>query len=127
MDRVAAVCDCGPSPVAPDNEVPLSRVPPLNGTVELRWRHPGGLYAGGGLRWAARQDRLSLGDESDARIPPGGTPGFAVFDLRAGYRYRRKLLFALVFENLADAAYRYHGSSVNGAGRGVILSVEGNL
>ena len=66
----------------------------------------------------------ATGSESDARIPLGGTPGFAVFDLRCGYRVGRKLLVALVLENVGDAAYRYHGSSVNGAGRGLALNVE---
>ncbi|PID38871.1 MAG: hypothetical protein CSB49_03260 [Proteobacteria bacterium] len=118
----------GPNPSREGGaEVPLSRVPPLNGSVELRWRHRLGIYAGAALRWALAQDRLSLGDIADARIPPGGTPGFAVFDLRAGYRLRRHLVAALVVENLGDVAYRYHGSSVNGPGRGVVLGLEGRL
>jgi outer membrane receptor protein involved in Fe transport len=118
----------GPNPSGETgSEVPLSRVPPLNGTAELRWRHRLGIYAGAALRWALAQDRLSLGDVADQRIPPGGTPGFAVFDLRAGYRLRRHLVLALVFENLGDAAYRYHGSSVNGPGRSVVLGLEGRL
>jgi iron complex outermembrane receptor protein/hemoglobin/transferrin/lactoferrin receptor protein len=115
-------------PGAPYAEtVPLSRVPPLNGTVELRWRSPLGLYAGAGLRWAAEQDRLAPSDLSDPRIPFGGTPGFAVLDLRAGWRYRRCFALGIVFENVADAAYRYHGSSVNGPGFGVIVNLEVGL
>lgn len=117
----------GPSPALDGARVPLSRIPPLNGTVELVWRHWRGFYLGSALRWALAQDRLSLGDQSDARIPIGGTPGFAVVDLRAGYRLRKNLLVALTVENLGDAAYRYHGSSVNGAGRGVVLGLEGHL
>jgi iron complex outermembrane receptor protein/hemoglobin/transferrin/lactoferrin receptor protein len=107
--------------------LPLSRIPPLNGTLEALWKHRLGIYAGLGVRWALEQTRLSLGDQSDARIPAGGTPGFAVLDLRAGFRLRKNLLVALVVENLFDAAYRYHGSSVNGPGRGLALSLEGNL
>jgi len=108
--------------------VPLSRVPPLNGTAELRWRHRGtGVYLGSGFRWALAQTRLAPQDLSDARIPLGGTPGYAVLDLRAGLRWREALVIALVVENVFDAAYRVHGSSVNGAGRGVILSVSGGL
>jgi hypothetical protein len=34
---------------------------------------------------------------------------------------------ALVVENLADAAYRTHGSSINGPGRGVLLQLEAGL
>jgi iron complex outermembrane receptor protein/hemoglobin/transferrin/lactoferrin receptor protein len=47
-----------------------------------------------------------------------------VFDLRAGYRLDPHVLLALVFENVGDTAYRYHGSSVNGPGRGAILEVQ---
>ncbi len=110
-----------------ERRVPLSRVPPLNGNVELLWTHPSGLGAGGALRWASAQTRLAVADRSDARIPLGGTPGFAVVDARVSYRWREALLLALVAENLLDTPYRYHGSSVNGPGRGVILSLEGGL
>ncbi len=97
----------GPDPRGSSNEVlPLSRIPPLNGTLEGLWRHRLGFYAGFGLRWATEQTRLSLGDQSDARIPAGGTPGFVVLDLRAGYRFRRNLLASLVVANLFDEAYR---------------------
>ena len=105
--------------------VPLSRIPPLNGTVEAGWRSGRlGFHVIGALRWATAQTRLALADDSDARIPIGGTPGFAVFDLRAGYRFDPHFLVGLVFENVADAPYRYHGSSINGPGRGLILNVE---
>lgn len=110
-----------------EEQVPISRIPPLNGTAELRWGGRTGLYMGAGLRWALLQDRLAPTDLSDARIPEGGTPGFAVLDLRAGYRIRRELLVAGALENVTDAAYRIHGSSVNGPGRGVILHVEAGL
>ena len=118
----------GPDPRGGSNDqVPLSRIPPLNGTLEGLWRHRLGLYAGLGLRWATAQTRLSVGDQSDARIPAGGTPGFVVLDLRAGCRLGKNLLGSLVFENVLDTAYRYHGSSVNGPGRGLLLGLEGYL
>ncbi|WP_375770015.1 TonB-dependent receptor [Archangium gephyra] len=108
-----------------ESRVPLSRVPPLNGTVELIWMHPSGLGASGALRWATDQTRLAIADRVDARIPLGGTPGFATFDARVSYRMGKVLTAALVMENLLDTPYRYHGSSVNGPSRGVVLSLEG--
>jgi len=113
--------------IAYEPRVPLSRVPPLNGTLDARWSIARGLYVGASLRWALAQTRLAIADRSDARIPEGGTPGFAVIDLRAGYRVGRNFLFALALENVTDAAYRYHGSSINGPGRGVIASIESGL
>jgi iron complex outermembrane receptor protein/hemoglobin/transferrin/lactoferrin receptor protein len=123
----------GPNPVpptAPDlangyqARLPLSRIPPLNGTMELGWRQARGFWVSWALRWATAQTRLALQDAADIRIPPGGTPAFAVIDLRAGYRWDPHLLVGLVFENVGDTAYRYHGSSVNGAERGLTAQVE---
>jgi outer membrane receptor protein involved in Fe transport len=122
----------GPNPAPPPSNpntpyaprLPLSRVPPLNGTAELLWAHPSGFSASTGFRWALMQDRLALSDRSDARIPIGGTPGYAVLDVRASWRLGTTLVLAAVLENVTDTAYRSHGSSVNGPGRGVIVSLE---
>lgn len=110
-----------------EETVPLSRVPPVNGTAELRWSSPIRVSLGGALRWAMAQDRLAISDRSDGRIPEGGTPGFVVVDLRASYRLDPYFAVTAVLENVGDAAYRYHGSSVNGPGRGVAVQIEGGL
>ncbi|MCC7534898.1 MAG: TonB-dependent receptor, partial [Deltaproteobacteria bacterium] len=110
--------------------VPLSRVPPLHGNVELRWAPPGlreRLYLGAAMRWALEQTRLAPADASDGRIPPGGTPGYTVLDLRAGARLDRFLVLNVVVENVFDTAYRVHGSSVNGPARGLVVALEGGL
>jgi iron complex outermembrane receptor protein/hemoglobin/transferrin/lactoferrin receptor protein len=112
------------NPQARPKRLPLSRLPPLNGTLEANWQFPFGLQLGGALRWALRQTRLALNDFSDLRIPLGGTPGFAVVDLRVSYRFQEKLLLALVLENLFDSAYRYHGSSINGPGRSLSFRIN---
>ena len=105
--------------------VPLSRIPPLNGTAEAKWTHRAtGAYLGAGLRWADRQDALSTGDVADARIPPGGTPGFLTFDALAGIRVPAQFNLALTLTNITDARYRTHGSGVLGAGRSVVASLE---
>jgi len=105
------------NPRVTPRRMPLSRLPPLHGSLEANWQFPFGLQLGSALRWALSQTRLALHDFSDVRIPLGGTPGFAVVDVRASYRLHEKLLLALVLENLLDSAYRYHGSSINGPGR----------
>ena len=107
------------------DRVPRSRVPPLNGTAELMWGDlESGLYAGGAMRTAALQDRLSVGDVGDSRIPFGGTPGYTVFDLRAGVDLPGRFLLAVVLENVTDEPYRIHGSAVNGPGRGFMVQTE---
>jgi iron complex outermembrane receptor protein/hemoglobin/transferrin/lactoferrin receptor protein len=124
----------GPSPLptpAPGQErVPMSRVMPINGTVELRYANEDThLVVGAAMRWAGAQDRLSISDGSDARIPLGGTPAYAVFDLRAGWRFEDavRLQLSVVLENVFDQVYRVHGSGINGAGRGLVLQLEGSL
>ena len=105
--------------------VPVSRIPPLMGTAELHYRHrPSGLYGGAALRWARAQTRLAPSDIFDARIPDGGTPGYRVVVLRAGYRLPPHLRVSFVVENLLDEPFRIHGSSINGPGRGVIVEVS---
>ncbi len=98
--------------------VPLSRIPPPQGTFEARYRHRrSGFSLGAGLRWAAPQGRLAVADASDPRIPNGGTPGYAVVELRSQWRVAPWWTLGLVVDNLTGAAYRVHGSSVLGAGR----------
>jgi iron complex outermembrane receptor protein/hemoglobin/transferrin/lactoferrin receptor protein len=104
--------------------VPLSRTPPLNGTAELGWSHPSGFGAGAALQWAAAQERLALADYSDGRIPRYGTPGFAVAHLRASWRLDTRLAVSAVLENVFDSPWRFHGSSVNGAGRGLMVQLD---
>lgn len=79
------------------------------------------------MRWAALQDRLSLADYKDADIPKYGTPGYIVFNVGAVYRLPNRLKVVFRIENLLDKPYRLHGSSVNGAGRNFLLSVEATL
>ena len=117
----------GDSPIATEagEKRPLSRIPPLNGTGEIKWRHlESGFYVSAAMRWATDQDRLAFGDEIDRRIPFGGTPGYRVYDLRAGLRWPNALNINVALQNLTDVPYRIHGSSVNGAERGLVLSME---
>ena len=58
---------------------PLRRVPPLSGTMEVRIHGNDRWHLTPQYHWSARQERLSGGDQSDLRIPVGGTPGFHVF------------------------------------------------
>ncbi len=121
----------GPDSLAPlviddDLRTPLSKTPPLNGSNELMWSVPDiDVTLGGGVRWAALQDRLSPQDLEDFRIPLGGTPGFVAVDLWASYQlWKPFVLLSLVLENLGDAPYRYHGSSINGPGRSLNVMLE---
>jgi len=105
---------------------PLSKIPPLSGRVGARARMDRVLVELVGT-WALKQDRLSPADETDARIPEGGTPGYVVVDLRVGAKVTGDLHASLTLQNLTNESYRVHGSGVDGAGFGVIGALSGTL
>jgi outer membrane receptor protein involved in Fe transport len=102
-------------------QAPLTRMPPFNGRFRARYHLPWGSRFSPWLElmtdFATKQDRLSSADQGDSRIPPGGTPGFVVVSALAGLKYGDSYQLNLVFHNLGDADYRYHGSGINGPGR----------
>ena len=105
--------------------VPMSRIPPLFGTARLRFAPPWqDLFFDVYVQVAGGQDRLSPLDETDARIPTDGTPGWATLNLRAGFRPHRKLAISIGATNLTDAQYKYHGSGVYAPGASVWLALE---
>jgi outer membrane receptor protein involved in Fe transport len=102
---------------------PLRRIPPLNGSIGIRYKNSEGFSGRAEMFFAGKQDRLSGGDISDHRIPAGGTPGWGIFNLYAGYVIK-KLTFNAGILNLADETYKTHGSGIYGYGRCAQLSVR---
>ncbi len=124
------------------SSAPYRRIPPLGGAAGLRLqraRWSVELFA----RFAAAQDQLASGDESDLRIcedpaNPGktykaggkscpGTPGWVDVGARGGLQLGPKVRLDLVARNLLDARYRVHGSGVDAAGIGGSLAVSGQF
>lgn len=105
---------------------PVSRIMPTTVNAGLRWQHPNGkVWAEFAATFAAKQDQLASNDRLDTqRIPPGGTPGYDVYHLRAGWNPCRNASLTVALENLADADYRIHGSGVNEAGRNFIVTAD---
>ncbi len=104
---------------------PLSRIPPTQGVVGLRWQDPCCNQSFDFFAWMVRrQDRLNFQDISDKRIPDGGTPGFATLNLRWSSMYSDSQRIMLELENLLDRAYRVHGSGVDGAGISANIGYE---
>ena len=103
---------------------PLDRLPPITGLLGARWEHPSRrVWAETVVRMAGKADHLSTRDEGDTqRIPPGGTPGSGVWDIRAGVRVTDGLHITAACENILDRDYRVHGSGLNEPGRNFILS-----
>ena len=96
---------------------PVSRIPPAQGVVGIRWHEPGGADWLDLFAWMARrQDRLSERDIRDSRIPAGGTPGYGTITVRYGWQMSPTQSVVLGVENLFDQPYRVHGSGVDGPG-----------
>ncbi len=101
----------------------FDRLMPLTGLLGLRYEPSGGrFWAQAELAMAEKADRLSLQNETDTqRIPPGGTPGYAVLNLRAGFAIADGVDLLLAVENVFDEDYRIHGSGVNEPGRSLLF------
>lgn len=111
---------------------PLTRLPPLNGTVRVRHAPLDWLYAEAVVRWAGPQRAISSFDRLDNRICAeapdcNGTDGYAALHLRGGVALGKQLTATVSFLNLLDATYRVHGSGVDEPGRSVAVSLEGRL
>jgi hemoglobin/transferrin/lactoferrin receptor protein len=108
---------------------PLSRVQPLTVNLALRWESPDKKW------WSElsgtfvdRADRLSSGDKEDTqRIPPGGTPGYALLGISGGYIINDHLRVSMALENLLDQAYRSHGSGSNEPGCGLATGLTASF
>ena len=104
---------------------PLSRIPPTQGILGLRWQDECGKNWFAVYGWLVRhQDRLSGRDIRDSRIPPGGTPGYGTLNLRSGRMVGHCQRVTLTLENILDKAYRVHGSGVDGPGFNAHLGWE---
>ncbi len=105
---------------------PISRLMPITSQFCLRWEHPNRkLWVEGLATLANEQDDFSTEDKRDTqRIPPRGTPGYAVGTLRAGWNITRDISLTAAVENLSDEDYRIHGSGLNEPGRNVVVTAR---
>ncbi|MEW6073099.1 MAG: TonB-dependent receptor [Planctomycetota bacterium] len=101
----------------------IDRLMPPTARLGVRWEEDG-VWWEALAAWAGDADRLSPGDEADTeRIPPGGTPGYAVFHAHGGWRVNEHVDVRLGLENLTDEDYRIHGSGLNMPGRSVVVGL----
>ncbi len=108
---------------------PLSRVQPLTFNLGLRWDSPERRWWGEfACTFADKADRLSSADKDDTqRIPPGGTPGYALLGLYGGYLFNEHLRANIALENLLDQPYRAHGSGSNEPGFGISTGITASF
>lgn len=106
---------------------PLTRIPPLNGIVGVNLYPIEYFRLRAELMFAGKQDRLSDGDISDKRIQAGGTPGWNIINITAGYTGFKWFDINGGVNNLTDTAFRIHGSGVDSYGRNIWLGIKLNL
>jgi len=117
--------DTFPTSAPEKKREPMDRIMPLTGNVGLRVDPWDRCWLEAVMTAAAKQDKLSTRDQADTqRIPPGGTPGYAVFTIRGGYAITRNLMLSAAVENIANKNYRIHGSGLNEPGRNLVIAVE---
>lgn len=118
--------DSFPTSAPVSQREPLSRLMPLTGEIGLRWDHPSGRgWVEAVCLMADKQDKLSTEDKRDTqRIPPGGTPGYAVVALRGGWQINHRALVSATVENITDADHRVHGSGVNEPGTNFVVGLD---
>jgi hemoglobin/transferrin/lactoferrin receptor protein len=104
---------------------PVRRIPPLNGRLG-GFYHKKNFSTSIELLYAAAQRRLAQGDKDDNRIPVGGTPGWYLINLYAGYKFKW-VDISTGLQNIFNKDYRTHGSGINGAGRNLFLSAAVRL
>ena len=106
---------------------PNPRQMPLTGSLALRWTAASTTYwVEGRVQAADTEDRITAADQAAdyQRIPTGGTPGYVVASLHAGWQVNAHLVVNGGLENLTNANYRSVGSGQNEPGFNAIVGAR---
>lgn len=109
--------------------LPMSRIAPLNGFLQLRQQLGEQRYWWSiAIQRNQQATRLSPADRNDTqRIPPDGTPAYTHIDIRGGMTVMEGLTLTLGINNVLDSAYRSHGSGSNEPGLGLTAGLQWQL
>ena len=104
----------------------LDRLQPAQLLFGVRWESEDERYFVEAIaRYVFHQRRLSTRDQADtSRIPPNGSHGYALFDLRASAQIIDHIRIFGGVENLTHRSYRVHGSGTNAVGVNAIGGLE---
>jgi hemoglobin/transferrin/lactoferrin receptor protein len=121
-----------PAPGSQRVRRPITRLMPLQARLTQVYQPEIADWWAEAYVWAVdNQDKLSLRDERDSRIPDtdgdgfsDGSAGYTIVGLRAGWPVAEQALLTVALENVGDVDYRVHGSGVNGPGLNLILGLD---
>lgn len=102
---------------------PADRVPPTNGVFYVSYEPFPKLSIRPQARYAFAHRRISPDEVGDIRVSENGTDGFVNVQLLMNYRAKEHLAIKVIADNLADASYREHASSLDGMGRNITFTV----
>lgn len=115
-------------PVAGGPIVPqyIERNPPITVNTGVRYELPDSpLWVYGIVTITNDADFVTTRDAGDTqRVPPGGTPGYIVANIGAGWEFAPNHTLTVTLENITDEDYRVHGSGLNAAGFGAIIGLD---
>jgi hemoglobin/transferrin/lactoferrin receptor protein len=108
---------------------PMSIMPPAMGLLGVKWAEASGKqWIQAEFKGADKQDRLSPLDKLNTqRIPPDGTPGYVIYNMRGGAKLSEIFQLSIAVENITNRDYRIHGSGNNEAGTNFIISLTGGF
>lgn len=115
-------------PVAGGSVVPeyIERNPPITVNAGIKYEvpdHP--LWVYGVVTAATDADFVTSRDARDTqRVPPGGTPSYVTINVGGGWKFSENIDLSVTLENITNEDYRVHGSGVNGAGFGVVATLD---
>jgi len=104
----------------------IERNPPITVNLGAKYDVPDSpLWLYGIVTAASDADYVTTRDAGDTqRVPPGGTPGYVTLNLGGGWKFSENLELTVTLENITNEDYRVHGSGVNAAGFGAIVSLD---
>ena len=111
--------------------VHISRANRVSGMGGVTWEPQPVWYVTCQTRWSMAYKEVNPGDATDTRHTTfqsvdgdrGSMPGFAVLDLKAGWKAGRNLRVDAALENLLNHSYREVGSGIDGAGLSGVLRI----
>lgn len=116
----------GKTETALNGERWMTRLLPFSGFLAARWTAPDERWwLEARLTGAVAEGRIHPADQAadNQRIPTGGTPGYLVASLYAGWQATQRLEFNAGIENIEDADHRIHGSGQNEPGLSGIVGM----
>jgi outer membrane receptor protein involved in Fe transport len=105
------------------SNVPVDRIPPVNGQFWISYEVVKGLVFRPQVRYALDHKRLSPEEYFDDRISKEGTPGFVNLQLNTTWETTDNFTVRLFADNLLNRSYREHASSLDGMARNVTLGL----